>query len=426
MDLIKKIGCFFIFIIFLLGCSTNEDDKEAPLEIKDISINEVIDRVPKAGKYQVDVELFAQLNEKNVEQDIFYEWFVESIELDIRDLTSIENIAVKDRPATTIKKIESKNYFLEVGKNPLNVLLSVYKPGYYKISLVATNLEETTEKSILLKIGEPEIPHLFLKFNIPNAKDLSADNFKGEFFIQVVNDNKIAKNAKITPIKARDVNSGWFDTSIDINPLLSFGINAGTHLVKDEESINLCSLGRNGMPTGYDGLKYDISDVLGKEVFISPILLKNIENNSIFKIYKSGNKTWSAGVIYLSLLMWGYDKKGKDEFTFIENSVTAQNKEITNFLSNKFLAKAFVGSIGHKAPLNDYYIYFSPEGLDSEELDANKKREFSSLPYGCLIGKLGENGTSFPIGSKYVYTETSELPIYEKNELNSYTARNIK
>ncbi|HPK62143.1 MAG TPA: hypothetical protein PK426_06810, partial [Spirochaetota bacterium] len=94
MDLIKKIGCFFIFIIFLLGCSTNEDDKEAPLEIKDISINEVIDRVPKAGKYQVDVELFAQLNEKNVEQDIFYEWFVESIELDIRDLTSIENIAV--------------------------------------------------------------------------------------------------------------------------------------------------------------------------------------------------------------------------------------------------------------------------------------------------------------------------------------------
>lgn len=426
MDLIKKICCFFIIISFLLACSTNEEDNDAPLEIKDISINEVIDRVPKVGKYQTDVELFAQLNEKNMEQDIFYEWFVESVELDIRHINSIEDIPVKDQPATTIKKIESKNYFLEVGKNPLNVLLSVYKPGYYKISLVATNLEETTEKSVLLKIGEPEIPHLFLKFNIPITKDLSADSFKGIFFIQVVNDSKTAKNAKIVSINASDVNSGWFDTSIDINPLLSFGFNAGTHLVKDEETVNLCSLGRNGMPTGYDGLKYDIADVLDKDVFISPILLKNINNNSIFKIYKTGDKNWISGVVYLSLLMWGYDDKGKDEFTFIENSVTAQNKEITNFLNNKFLAKAFIGSIGHKAPLNDYYIYFSPEGLDSEELDANKKREFSSLPYGCLIGKLGENGVSFPIGSKYVYTETSGLPIYEKNELNSFTIRNSK
>ncbi|MBP7554493.1 MAG: hypothetical protein KA885_13785 [Spirochaetes bacterium] len=426
MDLVKKITCFFIFIFILLSCSTNEDDNDAPLEIKDISINEVIDRVPKVGIYQTDVELFAQLNEKNLEQDIFYEWFVESVELDIQRINSIEDIPQKDEPATTIKKIESKNYFLEVGKNPLNVLLSVYKQGYYKVSLVATNLEETTEKSVLLKIGEPEIPHLFLKFNIPKTKDLSADNFRGEFFIQVINDNKITKNAKIISINARDINSGWFDASIDINPLFSFGVNAGTHLVKDEESINLCSLGRNGMPTGYDGLKYDIADILGKDVFISPILLKNINNNSIFKIYKTGDKNWSSGVIYLSLLMWGYDDEGKDEFTFVENSVTAQNKEITNYLNNKFLAKAFIGSIGHKAPLNDYYIYFSPEGLDSEELDANKKREFSSLPYGCLIGKLGENGVSFPIGSKYVYTENSGLPIYEKNELNSFTIRSGK
>ena len=89
-----------------------------------------------------------------------------------------------------------------------------------------------------------------------------------------------------------------------------------------------------------------------------------------------------------------------------------------------YLAKIFIGSMGHRVIPNNYYVYFGPEGLDSPELDPKNNRDFPTLPYGFLIGKLGKNGKPFPIGNRYSYSYSNKIDIYEQDSNKNFILNN--
>ena len=61
-----------------------------------------------------------------------------------------------------------------------------------------------------------------------------------------------------------------------------------------------------------------------------------------------------------------------------------------------------------------------PDGTNIEELDPKNQREFTSLPYGYLLGRLGEEGKPFPIGLNYTYRFANSIPIYIQDKSNNF------
>ena len=234
------------------------------------------------------------------------------------------------------------------------------------------------------------------------------------------NTGKKLKDELIKVIEADNINYSWFDTEIEINPFKPFIIETGTHILEDNKQFYLASLSKNSFLAGCDGIYYDYLDITSKEILISPIILKNISENVIIKIYRKGSFIWHSGDIYLSNLMWGYDDEGKSKFVSSNSILNKENSVVSSYLNNKFLVKLFVGSVGHKVMNNDYFVYFSTDGLDTDELDTKKRRAFSGLPYGHLLGRLGTDGKVFPIGTKFNYLNSNIIPIYEKSEYGDY------
>ena len=106
--------------------------------------------------------------------------------------------------------------------------------------------------------------------------------------------------------------------------------------------------------------------------------------------------------------MWKEDNTEYDKFIYLKKELNNNITKISMNLSNIYLSKIFVGSFGHRVPFNNYYIYFGPEGTNLDELDPKNTREFPGLPYGFLLGKLGEDGVIFPISNEYDY-ETNQI-----------------
>ncbi|HPO50364.1 MAG TPA: hypothetical protein PLO89_08590, partial [Spirochaetota bacterium] len=109
---------------------------------------------------------------------------------------------------------------------------------------------------------------------------------------------------------------------------------------------------------------------------------------------------------------WGYDEDGNDAFNFVEKNINEANEVVTSYFDNKYLVKIFIGSVSQKVFSNDYYISFGPEGSDIEELDVKKKRDFTGLPYGYLLGRIGVDGAVFPVGISYYYSPSLIENIY--------------
>jgi hypothetical protein len=294
-------------------------------------------------------------------------------------------------------------------------MLSVYKEGYYKVSVVASNLIETKQKSIVIKVGNPEFPTLRYSFNLPPT-DLTTDDFVGGFYCKYTGAVAKTDNNEEKYVKASDISAQWFDTGIKFNPFTSFSIKTGTHIVEYNKTRQIVSLGKNSLLAGVDGLYYDTDKNKAVDVLISPVLLKNLKNNSTFKLYRKGAADWAEGEISVSSLMWGVDSDDNTTFEYSENVLSKDKTSLILTLQDKFLAKIFIGSIGHKVPNNKYRVYFSPDGIDSNELDLKKEREYQGLPYGHLIGRLGEDGKTFPIGVEYTYTNTQVPQIYEYDQ----------
>ncbi len=397
LKILVKFKIFFLFLsgVVIFDCSTAQTSKDNPLEIKDISVNAVANRAPKENEEQVNLELLGIMNEDNLNQDIDYKWYVEFLKPDIKE--DATTLLYSNEDYDDKQLIESNNnYFIEVSNsNPLNALLSLYKAGYYKITLQAYYNNEIKASSVIIKSGEPKLPNLLVKVNIPESKDIQADNFKGKFYLKF-NNETIELNAKV-------IKDQWFDTGIQINPFLSFNIRALTHLIDLEKNKPASNNSED------DSLKYLI-DNEEEEITSYPIILKNVINSKLF-ITKNKEIIWKEGDTYISFLIWKEADSISDRFQYIEKILNESNKSLSINFNNTYLAKIFVGSFGYKPDLNDYFIYFGPEGTNIDELDPNQKREIPALPFGYLIGKLGKEGKVFPIGETFSY----EVKEFNKN-----------
>jgi hypothetical protein len=407
----NKFVIIIILIIFLFSCSTDTKSSNEPINIKNILIEKSSNRMPRESEFQVDLELKAIVSDTNLKQDIQYKWIIEYVKLDIKDdLTG-------DISSTGSKT--SNYFFIDVDKNPLNAILSVYKEGYYKISLSASNVSDTKFYSIMVRIGDPIFPNLYVKFNLPKLKKANKTDFKGQFYIGL-NNGKYKSKMNITEIKADDVLDGWYKTGMTVNPFESFYMETGTHVI-DGKPQYICSINKKDIPKEVDNLVYDFQGIKEKQISSSLLVIKDINANSILTIYNNGKDKWDRGEMFLSCLAWGYDENGKDQFLYFENKLNNANRIITNYLNKKYLVKIFIGSIGIKLFNNDYYIFFGPEGIESDEFDSQKQRDIPGLPYGYLIGKLGENGTEFPIGNGYSYVYSDNIKIYSQNKDNDFS-----
>ena len=406
-----------IFVLFC--CSTSEEDEEAPIQLQGITMTSAVSRAPSESAYQQDVEFFLKVSEKNLKQDISYTWYVEEVEMDIRLPENEDDLTADDYTAAT----KSGSYFIEKSGNPLDVMISFYKEGFYKVTVVAGNLIETQQKSVIIKVGEPEFPTLQYKFNFPQT-DLTADDFAGGFYCSYTGAADDESNDVVTFVPARDIAAGWFDTKIHFNPFSSFSITTGTHVVEYNKSQHIVSLGNNSLLAGVDGLYYDTDKTKMNDILISPVLLKNIKSDWTFKIYRKGSAVWTDGTVRVSSLMWGTDEHDNPVFESVDNVLDSEHTSLTIALHSKFLAKMFIGSMGYKVPNNEYRVYFSPDGIDSNEFDIKKEREYPGLPYGHLIGRLGRTGKTFPIGVGYSYSSIDTTPIYEYSKENG-SYRNV-
>ena len=406
-----KFRLFFIFIVIIylvINCSTPySDDEDDNVVVNDISIKKVSDKVPVENSSQIDLELLGIINNENYKQDIDYNWYIEylTLDLDIDNNSSIKDSLDIDliNEDLIINRYLEGYYFLEVSKkNPLNALLSIYRDGFYKITLKVTDNNGIKEYSIIIKIGEPILPDLFVKVNIPKMNKLSKNDFIGKFYLNVFLNNGF-DNSNTIEINANEIKDDWYDTGIIINPFESFNIIAGTHILKDNFQHISSIIKSVDLDDEYDYIGYTLNNEEFNHINSNPLIIKGNNYNN-FIISKLGSTLWLKGNLYVSFLMWQDDNNTDyDKFIYFKRELNQNNTKIVINLNNIYLSKIFVGSFGHKVPFNNYYIFFGPEGINLDELDPKNIREYPGLPYGFLLGRLGDNGTVFPISNEYSY-----------------------
>lgn len=405
----KLLILFISIIFFVINCSTpHSDDEDNSSKVNDIIINEVSNKVPVENSNQIDLELLAILNKENYKQDIDYNWYVEYLKLDIEDKISTTDNLNNDQTEENllIDKYLEGYYFLETSKkNPLNALLSVYKDGFYKVTLKTTDDGVVKEYSVVIKVGEPVLPDLYVKVNIPKMDKLSKKDFIGKFYLNFSTTGESVNSGNIE-LNANEMADDWFDTGITVNPFNSFKIIAGTHILNDAAQ-NISSIINNSDLQEYDSIGYSLNNEEFNYITLTPLIIKGNNFHSL-TLSKSGSKLWLKGNLYISFLMWKNDNTEYDKFIYLKGELNQNNTKININLNNIYFSKIFIGSFGHKVPFNNYYVYFGPEGTNVDELDPKNKREYPGLPYGFLLGKLGTNGTVFPISTEYSY-ETKRI-----------------
>ncbi len=408
-----KIYCIFILsIYFIISCSNPQsEDKDKNIGVKDISVNKVSNRSPVENSDQVDLELLAYSREDDLNNDIDYKWYVEYLKLDIEnDSKTEDNFKIEQvEDKLTINKYLEGYYFLDVSKsNPLNALLSIYKIGFYKITVKSENSSNAFEYSVIVKVGEPVLPNLFVKVNIPKIQKLTNQDFTGKFYLSILN-NDLSNNSEIIELKAEQMRDEWFDTGKTINPLESFKIVAGTHILNDNLKT-ISSIIGNSNSSDADSMEYFSNNEEVKSISTTPIIIKGNNYNNL-TIKKSGTKSWLKGNIYISCLTWKDDNSEYDKFICFEKLLNESDSKVLINLDNIYLSKIFIGSFGHKFPFNNYYIYFGPEGTSLDELDPKNERDFPALPYGYLLGRLGKDGKIFPISNNFNFENKQNIKV---------------
>ncbi len=404
---IKQISIYIIIIYLFINCSTPQHDEKKDVEVNDITINEVSNRTPVVNLNQVDLELLASVNEENFKQDIEYNWEVEYLKLDIESDSSLytsNNVQNKENSLTN-KYLEGY-YLLDVSKkNPLNALLSIYQEGFYRVTLKTSGSSNLKEYSVVVKIGEPPLPNLFVKVNIPKLDKLNKSDYIGKFYFSI-NNNEL-DDSEIHELNATEMQDKWFNTGLIINPFDSFNIVAGTHVLNDNLKSIVSALNNKNF-SEFDSITYSLDNSELENISLTPLIIKGNNHNN-FKIKKSGTKSWLKGDVYISLLTWKDDNSKYDKFIYSKKILNSFNTQFIANLKGVYLSKVFIGSFGHKVPYNNYYIYFGPEGTNLDELDPNNNREYPGLPYGYLLGRLGNDGKVFPISNNFKYETNKKI-----------------
>lgn len=411
----KKYKIFYLIILLIfiiMGCSNPQsDDNDKNIGVKDITVNKVSNRSPVENSNQIDLELLAYNRENDLNHENDYKWYIEYLKLDIDNNFSAEDkFKIEDvEDKLSINKYLEGYYFLDVSKsNPLNALLSIYKEGFYKITVKSENSNNAYEYSVIVKVGEPSLPNLFVKVNMPKIAKLVNQDFIGKFYLSFYNYNQ-AITSEIIELKADQMQDDWFDTGIRINPLESFKIIAGTHILNGNIK-SISSIINNSNSSEANSIEYISNNEEAKSFSSTPIIIKGNNHNNL-TIKKSGTKSWFKGSLYISCLTWKDDDSEYDKFISFEKLLNEVDSEVLINLDNIYLSKIFIGSFGHKFPFNNYYIYFGPEGTNLTELDPKNERDFPALPYGSLLGRLGKDGEVFPISNYYNFENKFNLKI---------------
>lgn len=414
----KRIICFLIILIFL-SCEASMEEEFADFSIKAISPVISEKEMPISSEYQVNIELSGILSDESDLNSISYKWQVEYINLDIDKRYSVDfkqkNVTDSTSDSVVLNNNEvyhtSKylnNYFLDVDNESSLALLSVYKKGFYKISLIATNYVIEDKYSIILQVGDVEYPQLYFRTNII-SNDLKKDDYKGEFYYEIQGDMDAVGG--IRSVDLSNIKDEWYNTGIRLNPMKSFNIVTGSHyIVKNDVSI-ISGYSTENYFSNSDEFIYSFGDISEQRLSINPIVFTNIERSGVFTLERRGNIDW-VGELFISYLSWGLDKSGEEKFYSITDVISPEKSKSSLYFDNRYLAKVFFGSMGHRALNGDYYVYYSTEGTGAGELDPYDVRPFANYPYGYLIGRLGKEGAEFGIGSSFNYSKDMQEPLY--------------
>lgn len=388
-----KNNLSFLILIVFFSCSGSTESETAALNIEEL-VPVVVNNLPKETAEQVNVEVSARLDQAALGQEIIRRWELEKLNLDIRK----KDLSVEE--GAELEEIDRRSFFVdESEKYPDKIVTTLYEPGYYKVKYTLTNFVEEKVEELIIKNREPVCPELYVSLNIPfNPKD-SSDDYFGDFHLSAGN---IDLTADFVKINFKDMMNGWYNTGIVVDPMKQFTVNSGIHVekkIKETEKITKEFIAFSDL--------IQISN-REKEVFFVTDQLDIRKNNlgfSVNFINSDGGKTQYSfdSCFYYSILTWG-TKDGKPffdtSFESLKNADFPFSLERRN--NDVSLMSMFIGTAGIRLRHYGYAVCFSSEGIRSESIDPRGERPYPTLPYGYMLGKLGEKGTVFPIGKHFI------------------------
>ena len=404
-----KRAIFLFFIMFMFACASEEERTSNDFGVKNI--------IPyfsggNEDSCEMRFEFQANLTDKTYALDFSQNWEIEKISLENYNFYSgtLNKCLEKND-----NKIINNDFIFESKNDDLSRISAIfYKKGYYKIKYFITDYESTQEKELILKIGDVDIPELYLSLNIPNTEKDVSNDYVGHFEI-------FAGNIDATPdyvdIELKEMKESWFNSKIKIDSLKQFVINTGVSFdvknKKDEVLSNnfvalsdFVEIQKKGETFFFTNEEIDITNKQ-IEVSIKNYIYENEENRFFYDI---------KNPLYFSILNFG-EKDGKSFFTSVYDTfdISKSPCKFQKKNENVILSSLFIGTAGVYLKKLDYAVCFSTDGIMSEIVDVDKKRPYPTYPYGYLFGRLGEKGRVFPIG-KYFLSDskrTKDFYIYD-------------
>ena len=351
-------------------------------------------------------EFQANLTDKTYALDFSQNWEIEKISLENYNFYSgtLNNKTVEKND----NKIINNDFIYENKNDDLSRISAIfYKKGYYKVKYFITDYINTQEKELILKIGDVDIPDLYLSLNIPAIERDVSNDYVGHFEISAGN---IDATPDYVDIELKELKKPWFNSKIKIDSLKQFAINSGVSFdiknKKDEVLSNnfiafsdFIEIQKKGEDFFFTNEEIDITN---KQIEIS---IKNYvyENEEERLFYEMKNP------LYFSILNFE-EKDGKSFFTSLYDTfdISRSPCKFQKMDKNVISSSLFVGTAGVYFKKSDYTVCFSTDGVVSEIVDVDKKRPYPTYPYGYLFGRLGENGCVFPIG-KYFLSDSKKI-----------------
>ncbi len=407
----------YLFLIFIIiSCSSEENAKLDPIVINGINFSDASGAVPKEKPDQIDIYLSADIGDKNSARFISYDWEIEKLTLDVD--------GISDNTADNLLRgltDDNKGYYLDVLKNPVNAILTIFIPGYYKVIIRAYDEDDYKEYTSVIKVGEPSIPTFRLGLNLPPALKLQKgeEEFAGKLFYKVIYNSGATVEGEA---KVSDFGRDWYDTGLQLNPLEDFTIIVSAlkskRLVEKETEIVLTNIQSDNVSNKHTNLMPLFFEFNGQRNLLkeSFLVFNKITVNTILKFDIGDVELADDSRIFVGYLTWSYDSKNKQTFSFLSDTIDSNIGQIERFFEDKFLIKSFIGNMGIKQANSNYYIYFTPSGVSSTDLDPTGNRPFVGHNYGAVIGKLGVNGKAFHVGSLYEHRPMINYPLYIRTD----------
>jgi hypothetical protein len=349
-------------------------------------------------------EFQANLTDKTYALDFSQNWEIEKISLENYNFYSgtLNNKTVEKND----NKIINNDFIYENKNDDLSRISAIfYKKGYYKVKYFITDYINTQEKELILKIGDVDIPDLYLSLNIPAIERDVSNDYVGHFEISAGN---IDATPDYVDIELKELKKPWFNSKIKIDSLKQFAINSGVSFdiknKKDEVLSNnfiafsdFIEIQKKGEDFFFTNEEIDITN---KQIEIS---IKNYVYEEERFFYEMKNP------LYFSILNFE-EKDGKSFFTSLYDTfdISRSPCKFQKMDKNVISSSLFVGTAGVYFKKSDYTVCFSTDGVVSEIVDVDKKRPYPTYPYGYLFGRLGENGCVFPIG-KYFLSDSKKI-----------------